>query len=163
MEIKDYTDAELRLIPEIVIEEGCQDAEGKTRDRWLRNPFAGVDADLARRWSSLVWHRESTPEPATLIDPMDFLAEQLDLIDGAAQRPWFAPPECDGSAIHPIVDRDAEGWEARCGEMHERQTIILPPEKPGGAPVVKPVVESGEPVNFEDLPEDERLALSRVD
>lgn len=179
VEIRDYTDDELRAIPPLVIEPGYTDENGVTRDKWLRNPFAPDGkpvteeprATLANRWSTLHWPSKSTgPAVAdTPADPMDALLDTLDLIEGKTKKLWWGNKEekngaykgAEGEALFPIVpvyppDSPAQRaledrWEQQNSTpMHTQQRhTVLDPLNSRGFRFTK-LNESDEPMRYED-------------
>lgn len=149
IEIRNYTDAELLALPPLVIEPGTTDANGVTRNKVLRNPFApdGKPVDdeprrtLAGRWSTLHWNKPADEsETAVVSDPFDLLRDAIAAMDGTPL--FFSLPECDGMAAHPLGVNPRNpvavaAWESTCQAMHDSQRAIVPEEKP-------------KPVRFED-------------
>lgn len=136
------------------------------------NPFRHVTHDdiglkNCKRWGVLHYchggRGQVADTPAALdasVDPMDMLLDKMDELDG--QRLFFAPVECGGLAVHPIGvnPKDAEAvtaYELRLADMHARQVMVLPPERPGQPLRQVPVAESTEPQPFEDSDESKRL------
>ena len=176
IEIRDYTDDELRAIEPITLDPGELGADGTRRGRTLRNPFTPDGkpvadeprATLANRWSSLHWPSKSAgPAVAeTSADPMDVLMERLDVIDGKTKKLWYASNEnpaykdAEGAALFPIVRSFApdsparraleDEWEQRSIEMHRDQVaVVLDPLSPDGFRYVQPNTDDA-PMRYED-------------
>lgn len=175
IEIRDYTDNELKAIPPITLDPGELGADGIRRGRTLRNPFLpdGQPAEdepratLARRWSQLHWNKPSALAPAfDMADPLDALMERLDVIDGKTRNLWHEVRNVDGAlvAVHPLVCRDVADWESGLAALMQSQTLVLPPERPGQPFQTEPVAERTEPRRFEDSDESKRMrGLTRGD
>jgi hypothetical protein len=172
VEIRDYSDDELRAIPAIEVAPGELGADGIRRGRELSNPFKGVDDDLAHRWSQLHWGEKpavAAPTSFDMADPFGGLLDTLGTLSG--NRLFHEVKNADGEvvSIHAlgVNPRDpvaVAAWEKSCQEMHQSQTLILPPEKPGAPMRKAPVVEQEGPINFEDSEESRKLrGLKRGD
>ena len=171
IEIREYTDDELRAIEPITVNPGELGADGIRRGRELSNPFKGVDYDLAHRWSQLHWaEKPAVAAPALdMSDPFGGLLDAIGAMSG--NRLFHEVKNADGEVVgvHPLGvnsrDKDAvEAWEKSCQEMHQSQKMILPPEKPGQPLRTVPVAESTEPQKFEDSDESKMLrGLKRGD
>lgn len=171
IEIRNYSDDELRAIEPVTVNPGELGADGIRRGRELSNPFKGVDDDLAHRWSQLHWaEKPAVAAPALdMADPLGGLLDALGAMSG--NRLFHEVKNANGEVVgvHPIgvnpKDRETvEAWERSCQEMHRNQTMILPPDKPGAPMQRKSVAESTEPVKFEDSEESRKLrGLKRGD
>ena len=105
--------------------------------RHFRNPFAGVDDELAHRWSKLHWDQPSATTAQT-----DDLAALFTALDGLDNRaPWHEIAAPNGAmSIYPLVPnfpvgsparrKQEDEWETRCQEMHDNQHVITLDDKP---------------------------------